>query len=212
MSILDQIAFFQNRRDEVPNQALARHLAETKDSAGIQEIAENLWNKNQNVRSDCLKVLYEIGYLDPGLIAVYAPDFLKLLQDKNNRMVWGGMIALATIAPLKAGQIWEAIDEVIRITQSGTLISQVWGVKTLSGVASTRAEYRQRLLPWLMDFIKTCPPRDLPMHAESVLCALDEQSQMEFVAVLEARQSELKPTQITRLNKVIKQLRLRSKG
>ena len=75
MSALEKIAFFQNRRDEVPNQLLARELSSAQDHAGIQEIAGNLWNKNQNIRSDCLKVL----------------------RDRNNRMVWGGMIALATI-------------------------------------------------------------------------------------------------------------------
>jgi len=63
MTTLNRIAYFQNRRDEVPNQELARDLAATKDRQGIQEIAENLWNQNQNVQGDCLKVLYEIGYL-----------------------------------------------------------------------------------------------------------------------------------------------------
>ena len=88
MSVLDQIAFCQNRRDEVPNQELARKLASSEDLAGIREMAENLYNKNQNIRSDCLKVLYEIGYLKPELIAGYVDDFLNLLKDKNNRMVW----------------------------------------------------------------------------------------------------------------------------
>ena len=49
MTALNQIAYFQNRRDEVPNQELARQLAETQDRAGIREIAENLWNKNSNI-------------------------------------------------------------------------------------------------------------------------------------------------------------------
>ncbi|MCI0618234.1 hypothetical protein L0244_35095, partial [bacterium] len=98
MSVLNKIAYFQNRRDEVPNQMLARELAEKKNKKGIREIAENLWSENQNVQSDCLKVLYEIGFLNPNLIAEYAGDFLKLLKSKNNRMVWGSMIALSTIA------------------------------------------------------------------------------------------------------------------
>ena len=63
MTVLNQIAYFQNHRDEVPNQELARQLAETQDRAGIQEIAENLRNKNASIQSDCLKVLHETGYL-----------------------------------------------------------------------------------------------------------------------------------------------------
>jgi hypothetical protein len=58
-----------------------------RDEQGIREIAENLCNKNKNVQSDCLKVLYEIGYINPELIAGYTGDFLKLLKSKNNRMI-----------------------------------------------------------------------------------------------------------------------------
>ena len=72
MSALERIAHFQNRRDEVPNQDLARDLASKKDRGGIREIAQNLWNKDKNIQADCIKVLYEIGYLNPALVAGYA--------------------------------------------------------------------------------------------------------------------------------------------
>ena len=51
MSALQRIAYYQNRRDEVPNQELAKELAAKKDRKGIREIAANLWSKNQNVQS-----------------------------------------------------------------------------------------------------------------------------------------------------------------
>ena len=88
MSVLNRIAHLQNRRDEVPNQELARDLAVQKNRGAILEIAENLWNKDKNIQADCIKVLYEIGYIDPSLIADYAEDFLKLLRSRNNRLVW----------------------------------------------------------------------------------------------------------------------------
>ena len=142
MSTLEKIAFFQNRRDEVPNQLLAKELAESKNWEGIREIAENLDNINKNVRSDCLKVLYEIGYLDPALITDYGNDFLRLLRSKDNRMVWGAMIGLATIADRHAKEIWAQIDDIIRITESGTVITLVWGIRVLAKVAAGRADAR----------------------------------------------------------------------
>lgn len=42
MSVLNHLAHFQNRCDEVPNQELAPDLAARKDKAGIREIAKNL--------------------------------------------------------------------------------------------------------------------------------------------------------------------------
>ena len=89
MSVLEKIAYYRNRRDEVPNKELARELAETRNLTGINEIAKNLWHKNKSVSSDCLKVLYEVGYINPDLISEYADKFLKLLKSKINRMAWG---------------------------------------------------------------------------------------------------------------------------
>jgi hypothetical protein len=89
LSVLDRIAFFQNRLDEVPNQQLAKELAETENRVDIKEIATNLQSKNQNVQSDCLKVLYEIGYLKPDLIADYTSDFFYRYS-KARITVWFG--------------------------------------------------------------------------------------------------------------------------
>src|SRR4030042_687161 len=98
MSVLRRLASAKARRDEAPNKELAKDLAKRKDRAAIGELAANLKSPDPEIRSDCVKVLYETGALDPELIADYAEEFLGLLGSKNNRMVWGGMTALATIA------------------------------------------------------------------------------------------------------------------
>ena len=204
MSTLGKIAYYQNRRDEVPNQELARELAASKDSAGIQEIADNLWNKNKNVRSDCLKVLYEIGYVDSQLIAGYVGDFLKLLGSKDNRMVWGAMIALATVASIRPQEIWQQVDAVIAAVQHGSLITVVWGVRALATVAAADSAYSAKIFAMLLTQLKTCIPRDVPTHAESMLCAVNQGNKTEFTTALTARQAEMTPSQLARLKKVLK--------
>jgi hypothetical protein len=209
MSVLDQIAFYQERRDEVPNQELAYKLAAAKDKAGIREIAENLWNKNKNVQSDCLKVLYEIGYIDSDLIADYVEDFLKLLNSKNNRMVWGAMIALGTIAVKRPHEIWTHIDDVIRVVDHGTVITVVWGIKVLAAVAAAGEIYSRKLFPFLLAQLQKCIPRDVPTHAENMLGAVNASNQQEFLAVLTARQPEMSASQLARLKKVFRTLQKR---
>ncbi len=206
MSALDKIAYALGRRDEVPNQALARELAEAADAAGLREVAEGLQHKNQNIRSDCLKVLYEVSYLRPELVAAYVEDFLKLLHDKRNRMVWGAMIALAGVAPLRPKEIWQQIDTVIDVTDRGTVITTVWGVRALARVAAADARYRRKLLPVLLAHVQKCLPRDVPLHAESMLGAVDQRHQAEFLVALEARQPEMSAAQLARLKKVLKRL------
>jgi hypothetical protein len=209
MSVLSRIACFQNRRDEAPNQELARELAATRNQDDIREIADNLGHENPNVESDCLKVLYEIGYLAPDLIADYVDRFLALLKHKNNRMVWGGMIALATIADLRPTEIWNEVDAVITAVDYGTVITEVWGIKTLARVAAADAAYSQRLFPLLMNYLKVCLPRDVPMHAESIVPAVNAGHKDETLAVLEARKTEMTASQLTRLNRVMRQLAAR---
>lgn len=137
MSVLNRVAYFQDRRDEVPNQELARELAARRDLQGIQEIAENLRHEKPSIQSDCLKVLCEVGYLAPELIADYAGRFLRLLESKNNRMVWVTTIALATIAGLRPREIWAHADDLIYAVERGSLITVVWGLRALAKVHSS---------------------------------------------------------------------------
>jgi hypothetical protein len=202
--VLNKIAFYQNRRDEVPNQELAMELAEAKNTAGIREIASHLWDRNQNVQSDSLKVLYEIGYLSPDLIADHAGDFLKLLKSKNNRMVWGAMIGLATVADLRPDVIWAQVDDVLQAVESGSLITVVWGVKALAKVAASNPDRRNKIFPFLLHILQTCIPRDVPLHAENIQCAVDESVRSEFITILDKRCPELSPSQLARLRKVRK--------
>jgi hypothetical protein len=204
MSVLNRIAYLQNRRDEVPNQELARELAEQKDRAGIREIAENLWNKDKNIQADCVKVLYEIGYIDPSLIAAYAEGFLKLLRSRNNRLVWGGMIALSTVADLRADFIHTHLDEILKAMHAGSVITVDNAIKTLALAASDEA-YRPDVFPHLLEHLRTCRPKDVPQHSEKSLPAVDAVNKDDFITVLEKRMEDLSASQVTRVRKVIKE-------
>jgi hypothetical protein len=204
MSVLRKIAYFQDRRDEVPNQELARELAQTRSLADIREIAENLWNKEPNIQSDCLKVLYELGYLAPELIADYVDDFLKLLKHRNNRMVWGGMIALSTIAELKADKIFPHVDEIQKTMEAGSVITNDAGIKTLTGVAVRKDEYRARIVPYLLERLSNSRPVDAPRYAEVILAAIGARDKAAFVTILEKWMEVASGSRLVRLKKAMK--------
>jgi len=206
MSVLNKIAFFQNERSDIPNQILAKELAGKNDRSGIQEIVDNLSHQNKSVQSDCLKVLYEIGYFSPELIADNVNTFLNLLTSKNNRMVWGTMIALATIAPLKADDIWKRIDEVVAAVESGSVITVDAGVRALGIIASKNDVYCEKLLPFLFDILRNSIPRDVPRNAECIVPAINLATKSEFLSIIEQRKPELKPSQLTKLNRILKKL------
>jgi hypothetical protein len=203
MSVINRIAHLQNRRDEVPNQELARDLAARTDREGIREIAENLWNKDKNIQADCVKVLYEIGYLDPSLIADYAEDFLKLLKSRNNRLVWGGMIALSTVAELRAALVHAQLDQILKVMNAGSVITVDNAVKALA-LAASKDAHRESIFPYLLEHLRTCRPKDVAQHSEKSLPAVDASNKDDFIAMLEKRMEDLSASQITRVKKVIK--------
>lgn len=205
MSVLHRIACLQNRRDEVPNQELARDLAARKDRAGIREIADNLWNQDPAVQNDCIKVLYEIGALEPGLIADYVGDFLELLTSRQNRLVWGGMIALSTVVEIKADELFPHCEEIQRAMQAGSVITVDNGVKTLALIAAQQPAYARRIFPDLLDHLAGCRPKDVPQHAEKTLVAVNAANKAQFIHILEKRMQDLSPAQTARLRKVIRE-------
>ena len=204
MSALEGIAHFQGRRDEVPNQELARKLASGRDRKGIREIAANLWNNDKNIQADCIKVLYEVGYIDPALVAPYVDDFLKLLRSRNNRLVWGGMIALAAVAPSKPDVIFAHRGEIQQVMKTGSVITVDNGVLALARAASQHARYRRVIFPFFIRHLKTCRPKDVPQHSEKILVAVDASSKAQFVAALRSRLADLSGTGLRRVTSVIR--------
>ena len=154
MMVLNQLANALGRRDEVPNQELAHKLAAENDVEGIQEIVDNLGNQDLRIQNDCLKVLYEIGFIEPKLVAPYANEFLKLLGSLNNRQVWGGMIGLSTIAALRADALFPNVKTIMQAMAKGSVITVDAGVLTLAEIAAQDPNYNQSILPFLLDHLR----------------------------------------------------------
>jgi len=199
---LNRLACMQNIRGDAPNRELARELAETKDRAGIKAIAQNLFNKDKRIQSDCIKVLYEAGYIEPEIIAPYVKDFLSMLKSRNNRLVWGSMIALAQVASIKAGEISKNLDMVYGAMEEGSVITVDNGIKVLSIVASKSEEYNKSIFEYLIRHLKTCRSKEVGQHAESIFVAVSPQNRDAFLSVLKEREDSLSSAQLKRVKKL----------
>jgi hypothetical protein len=209
MFALERLAHSKGRRDEVPNQELARDLAAKKDRAGIREIAANLSNPDKDIQADCVKVLYEVGYIAPALIADYAEDFLKLLHSRNNRLVWGGMIALGTVASLKADLVFAHRAEIEKVMDEGSVITMDNGVLALARAAAKNEKYNKAIFPYLLNHLKTCRLKEVPQHAEKTLPAVNATNRTQFAAVVTKRMKDLSGSAVTRLTKVLREAEAR---
>ena len=190
MSVLNRLAHSLGRRDEVPNQELARDLAAKKD---------------RNIQADCIKVLYEVGVIEPELIAEYAEDFVKLLRSKNNRLAWGGMTALAEVAKANPDMVFKNLNAIKKAKETGSVITVDNAISTLAYTAAANAKYNEAIFPYLLNHLSSCRPKEVPQHSEKTLPAVNTSNKNEFIKVLEKRMEDLSGGGLARVKKVIKQ-------
>lgn len=207
MSILEKLASALNRRDEVPNQELARLIVNKRDAAAVRELIENLHHKNKGIQSDCIKVLYEIGGSNPNLIAKYHREFGKLLESKNNRLVWGAMTALDTIAVKEPKSIHGMLSKILIVADSsGSVIARDHAVGILVKLGTLKP-YKRDCVPLLIEQLMSCPNNQFAMYVEMSVPVIDSENKKRFQQVIETRVAKLdRESQKKRVAKVLKQL------
>jgi hypothetical protein len=206
MSVLEKLASSLGRRDEKPNQALAALLIKAKDKKAIKELVENLDNKDKDIQSDCIKVLYEIGEKEPELIAPYGKEFLSLLGHKNNRLAWGAMTALDGIAEYNQQGIYKNLGRILDIAKNGSVITKDHAVGILIKLAKVKA-YHDNCMELLLAEFKTALTNQLPKYAEDTLPVMSDKYKKNFAEVLTSRLKDIeKDTKRARVEKVIKKL------
>lgn len=204
MSVIDKLATSLNRRDEVPNQELAKEIVETENKEAVAELIQNLSNKNKDIQSDCIKVLYEIGEAKPHLIAPYAKNFVELLDSKNNRLQWGAMTALNTIASESPAIVFGALAKLALVADKGSVITRDNYVSILTKLCSVDA-YKNDAFDLLHEQFLTSPTNQLPMYAENAVNVIDDAHKPVFIKTLIARLPEIeKESKRKRVEKVLK--------
>jgi hypothetical protein len=204
--MIEKLACKLGRNDEVPNIELAELLCQNKDTDGIQEIADGLKDKDKAVANDCIKVLYEIGERNPELISGYANEFISILCSRNNRLVWGGMTALAEIAEIAPESICEKLPVVIEAYEKGSVITVDKSISVFAGLCKADDKYAETVLPIIINHLKKCRPKDVPQHAERALICFNSRNANVFIEVLEERLPHLVSSGQARVNKLLKKL------
>lgn len=206
MTILNKLSSALKRRDEVPNQALAREVAQANDRAAVNELVENLAHTDKNIQSDCIKVLYEIGATNPALIAEHYKAFGKLLDSKNNRLVWGAMTALDAIALEQPQGVYGLLAKILATAEAGTVITRDHAVGILVKLGGLK-KYADKCFPLLLEQLRACPNNQFPMYAEMALTIANGNNKAELQKVMQARLGKLeKESQQKRILQALKRL------
>jgi hypothetical protein len=206
MSVLQQLASALDRRDEVPNQELAVRIANRRDTGAVGELVQNLANRNAAIRSDCIKVLYEIGKRDADLISPHCDAFANLIAGKDNRLAWGAMTALDCIASVRPKQVYAMLERIVAAADAGSVITRDHAVGIMVKLAAHKP-YAKKCRRLLLEHLKSAPNNQTPMYAENCLTTFLAADTDAFRRVLARRMNRLeKESQKKRVAKVLGKL------
>lgn len=206
MSILSKLASTLGRRDEIPNQELARQIAALGDREAIRELVESLNHKNKDVRHDCIKVLYEAGKIQPNLLVNYTDSFLSLLKSRDNRMQWGAMTALSAVVREKPALIFKHLPQILDAADQGSVITKDQALSILVSLCRQQ-DIAGQVFPLLIEQLAKAATNQLPMYAENALPVVRENDKALFIETLRARLGEVeKESKKQRIEKVIRKL------
>jgi HEAT repeat protein len=189
-TVIDKLASSLKRRDEAPNVKLAQSIVKNDDEDAVVDLVENLANKDREVQSDCIKVLYEIGERKPALIARFAEEFGSLLDSKNNRLVWGAMTALDSIASEVPQAVHGTLPRIIDVANRGSVISRDHAVNILIRLAA-RKEYADDAFSLLVEQLRSSPGNQIPMYAEKAVPIVRGKDRDLFLRTLRGRLGDI---------------------
>jgi hypothetical protein len=132
-------------------------------------------------------------------------DFVKLLKSKNNRLVWGAMIALAEVAKVDPDVVFKNLDFIKKAKEIGSVITIDNAISVLALTASADLKYNKVIFPYLLSHLSSCRPKEVPQHAERTFPAVNSSNKSEFIKLLEKRTEDLSGGGLTRVKKIIKQ-------
>lgn len=206
MSTIDKLAHSLGRRDEVPNQELAKAIVQKNDKEALKELIQNLQHKNKDIQHDCIKVIYEVGTLKPEMIADFSSELIALLDHKNNRLQWGAMTALNTITTIKPKVIYEALPKIIAAADKGSVITNDHCVGILIKLCTIKT-YHEDAFALLNERLMKSPDNQLPMYAENTLPIINNENKMVFINTLISRVNGIeKESKRSRVEKVIQKV------
>jgi hypothetical protein len=204
--MIHKLACSLGRNDEEPNIALAQELVKTKNKKGIKEIIDGLNNPEEQIANDCIKVLYEIAALSPELVSEYIGNFIQLLQSRNNRLVWGGMTALAKIVSLDPGEVFNNLDIVVEAYKKGSVITVDNSISVFAELAKAGPKYEKKIFPIILEHLTHCRPKEVGQHAERAFVCINKHNSQKYKEILLKRRESLTEAQKKRVDKLLGKL------
>ncbi len=207
-SIIPFLASSQGRRDEELNVKLAEKVVAHKDKKALNELIDLITGKDKKLANDAIKVIYEIGNLNVSMIRPYLDILVNVLNSKINRLQWGSMIAISSIARDTPEMVFPYLTKLFKGMEQGSVITKDHGIKTLIHLTQLD-KYREDVVTLLLEFIQSAPVNQFPTYVMTIADVnLSKDESHLLRTIVESRLPEFEgyPPKKKKLIKVLKAL------
>lgn len=184
MSVIEALSTSLKLKIQDPNIALAKEIVNSNNETGVLELISELGNKK--LASDCIKVLYEIGYLEPKFIEKFANVFLELLSHKDNRLQWGAMTALAEISKVNPEFVFENLNQIIQTANEGSVITKDQAFNILVELAKID-KYYHKAFSLINEQLMIAPNNQFPKYVEQTFTIFKPEDKEVFIKTIELK-------------------------
>ena len=116
------------------------------------------------------------------------------------------MHTLSTIATERADEIYANIDLIFRTIETGSVITIDNGISVLAQLASTEESREKEIVPYLLEHLQECRPKEIAQHSEKSMAAINARNKKQFVETISKRVDGLSASQKTRVRKVLRKI------
>ena len=207
MSIENELATSQGRRDQGPNKTLAQKIVTGRDTAALDELVTILKNpKNKDVLFDALKVIETVGELNPDMARPAFDVILRHLKDPANKIVWMAMSALSHLTPFYPQKTFDKLELIVGIMDGDSIIAKDKGFKILTDLYK-QSQFRSVLVPLMEEQLLMAPANQLGQYTEKWMEVAQKPHFRNIQRALETRSRELQnPSHQKRIAKNLKKL------
>lgn len=187
---------------------LGHKIVEENDEKAVKDIKELIATNKTSlpVLCDLIKVLEAIGTKKPFLIATLYPEVSKLIEHKENHVVWRAMCVLPLIAPYNMELVQDDLTRILKAMDEGSVITRDHGFSLLVSLYELPA-YHENMTYILSEQLMKAPDNQLGQYAEKWLAVIEKSHIHLLIPLLETRLPDLeKEAHQKRISKIILKL------
>lgn len=175
--------------DQNPDQDLAFRLAVANDKQAVEELAEQLNHSEKESQRACIRLLLEIGAINPELIAPLAPVFLEFIKESSNPLKSEGMKALALLVFENPSFIYKSLPVILEAAGKGSEKTRTETVHILVQLCQIPV-FAAASFAYLLDLLRESSVNQLPRYVERMREILNEDNKGRVLEMLNKRLDE----------------------